>query len=728
MTAAAVDAGTPEAGGRNWLQAMFAARSVAVVGASDNPIKLSGRPIAYLKRFGYAGRIFPVNPGRAQVQGLDAYPDLASIGEVPDLVMLMVDAASTPAAVRECGRLGVPVVIASAAGFAETGEAGARLQEELRQAARESGIRVLGPNCLGLMGMAARLPITFTSALDEGDSLPVGSTALISQSGAFGTFLFSAARIAGVEFSHYANTGNEADLDVVEILSALCERPDVQTLSAYFEGITDGHRLAELGRKAIIADKPLIVAKAGRSPDGARAVSSHTASLAGSDEVFKDVCEQYGVIAVESINDIVDMMVMFDQGRRLAGRRLTILTMSGGAAALMTDVASANGIVVNEWEPEWRERMAATIPTFGSTANPIDLTAELIRDPEILRGALEVAIEHPGTDVACVLVGNAQTGSEQLIEIIAAASARSEKPVVVVWTGNNRPQLDALAAHKIARFDDPARAARALGALARHAEHRARLVGSDAATPRTAGRRAPGWLRESRSQGLTQLDELRAGQLLGEWGVPVVSGVAVTDEDAAWEAAQRLGLPCVAKLLTAQVAHKSDVGGVLLGLATEKDVRDAFTRLQRLGAELSVSDARVMVQPMLATAPGDVELIVGAHRDLTFGPVVTVGLGGVLVEILEDSVTLLPPFDHETARRALSRLRGARLLGDFRGRGARDVEALLDLLVGFSRAAVDLGDDVLEMELNPVVVHAAGKGVMALDALVRLDPALGDCS
>ncbi|MGN6574441.1 MAG: acetate--CoA ligase family protein [Nocardioides sp.] len=700
---------------------MFAARSVAIVGASDNPIKLSGRPVAYLKRFRYPGRIFPVNAGRRTVQGLDAYPDLASIGEVPDLVMLMVDAASTPGAVRECSRLGVPVVIASAAGFAETGEAGARLQAELKQAVQETGIRVLGPNCLGLMGVASRLPLTFTSALDEGDSLEVGSTALISQSGAFGTFLFSAARMAGVEFSHYANTGNEVDLDVVEILSALCERSEVKTLAAYFEGIADGHRLAELGRKALVADKPFIVVKAGRSPDGARAVSSHTASLAGSDKVFKDVCEQYGVLAVESINDMVDMMMVFDQGRRLEGRRLTILTMSGGAAALMTDVANANGIAVNEWEPEWRERMAATIPAFGSTANPIDLTAELIRDPEILRGSLQVAIDHPGTDVVCVLVGNAQTGAEQLIDIIATASSKSHKPVVVVWTGNNSRQLSALAAHRIARFDDPARAARALGALARHGERRAHLLETDEAVPEVTGPGAPEWLRGARAEGLEQLDELSAGQLLSTWDVSVVEGMCVSDEDAAWAAARQVGLPCVAKLLTAHVAHKSDVGGVLLGLSTEVEIRDAYHRLQRLGEELGVPDGRVMVQPMLVTGPGDVELIIGAHRDPSFGPVVTIGLGGVLVELLEDSVTLLPPFGRDEALRALSRLRGARLLGDFRGRGARDVDALLDLLVGFSRAAVDLRDDVIEMELNPVVVHAAGEGVLALDALVRLD-------
>ena len=702
-----------------WVEAMFDARSVAVVGASDNPIKLSGRPIAYLKRFGYTGDIYPVNSRRSHVQGIPAFPDLASIGSVPDLVMLMVDATSTPAAVRECGRIGVPMAISSAAGFAETGEAGAVLQKDLENAIAESGIRVLGPNCLGLIGTYSRLTATFTSALDEGDELPVGSTALVSQSGAFGTFIFSAARMAGVEFSHYANTGNEADLDVIEILTALCDKPEVSALAAYFEGISGGHRLSDLGRAAMLADKPLIVAKAGRSAEGARAVRSHTASLVGSDDVFKDVCEQYGVIAVESINDIVDMMVMFDQGRRMDGRRLSILTLSGGAAALMTDVASANGIEVAPWEPEWREKMAATIPAFGSTGNPIDLTAELIRDSEILRGALDVAIEHPGTDVITVLIGNASHGAERLVDIIADADARSSKPIVVVWTGSNRGPLDALAARKVARYDDPARAARALGVLAAYADRRKAIVAAaQGARPKPLA--VPEVMGAARTAGVSQLDELAAGQLLGQWEVPVVQGNEVADADAAWAAAEKVGLPCVAKLLSAEVAHKSDVGGVVLGLASEAEVRDAFSRIAAVGAQLGVSDARVMVQPMLAIAPGDIEVIVGAHRDLSFGSVVTVGLGGVLVDVLDDSVTLLPPFDREEALHALGQLRGARLLGDFRGRAARDVDALADLMVRFSRAVVDLADDVEEMELNPVLVREVGHGVVGLDALVRM--------
>ncbi|HET8716708.1 MAG TPA: acetate--CoA ligase family protein [Nocardioidaceae bacterium] len=698
---------------------MFEAKSVAVVGASDNPIKLSGRPIAYLKRFGYAGDIYPVNARRATVQGLPAYPDLAAIGVTPDLVMLMLDAASSPQAVRECGRLGVPVVIVSAAGFAEMGQEGAALQQELQAAIAGSDVRVLGPNCLGLIGTRGRLTATFTSALDEGESIAPGGTALISQSGAFGTFIFSAARQAGVDFSHYANTGNEVDLDVVEILSALSEEPEVTTLAAYFEGLSDGQRLAALGRKALAADKPLIVAKAGRSDAGARAVSSHTASLVGSDAVFRDVCDQVGAIAVESINDIVDMMVVFDQRRRLRGRRLSILTMSGGAAALMTDVASANGIEVAAWEPEWQERMRATLPAFGSAGNPIDLTAELIKDPEILRGALEVAVEHPGTDVVAVLVGNAAHGADRLVQIIAEANRATDKPVVVVWTGNNRVPLDALAAHQVARFDDPARAARAIGALASYCERRASAVPAPLPAVGTGGVGADPVAR-ARARGAATLDELDSGQLLRDRGVPVVEGEQVRDAAAAWAAAQRLGLPCAMKLLSDQVAHKSDVGGVRLGLADRESLDAAFADLDELGRSLGATGAGVLVQPMLTGDGHDLELIVGAHRDLSFGPVVTVGLGGVLVDVLRDSVSLVPPFGDAEVRRALGRLRAAPLLGEFRGRPARDVDALVDLLVAFGAAALDLADDVEEMELNPVMVRAAGAGAVGLDALVRL--------
>ena len=708
----------------NWIRAMFDAKSIAVVGASDNPIKLSGRPIDYLKRFGYAGDIYPVNVSRETVQGLPAYRDLESIGKVPEIAMLMVSAAAAAEAIRECGRLGVSVAIVSAAGFAETGESGAALQDELRSAITESGVRVLGPNCLGLIGFQNKLTATFTSALDQEQPIQTGTTALVSQSGAFGTFIFSAARLSGVEFSHYANTGNESDLDVVEILMALCDSPEVRTLSAYFEGLSRGERLADLGLAALKADKPIIVAKSGRTPAGARAVSSHTASLVGSDAVFKDVCDQYGIIAVESINDIVDMMVVFDQDRRAAGPKLTILTLSGGAAALMTDIASDQGIEVNRWDAQWQQRVKAGIPTFGSPINPIDLTAELIKDPEILRRALDVVIEHPGTDVISVLVGNAAHGADRLVEIIANANARTAKPIVVVWTGDNRKPLAALAERKIAAFDDPARAARAIAAMVSYNERREFFASngysSSALVPSELKAEGRSRVEQLRQGGATRLDELTASQLFKSWGVAVAEGVQVDSAENAWDTAQEGGLPCVIKLLSSGIAHKSDAGGVLLNLSDRESIMAAFEKISAVGDELQLDDSRVMVQPMVIGDGDAVELIVGAHRDISFGQVVTVGFGGVLVDVLDDSVSLLPPFGREEACRGLGRLRGSRLLGAFRGRSARDVEALITLLVNFGSAVVDLQDEVEEMELNPVIVRATGEGVIGVDALVNL--------
>lgn len=709
---------------RSWLDVLFAPGSIAILGASDNPIKLSGRPVDYLQRFGYPGRIYPVNDRRDTVQGLRAYPSLGAIGAPVELVFLFVAARDAADAVRECGRLGVQVAIVAAAGFAETGAVGGRLQRELSQAVTDSGVRVLGPNCLGVIGTAARFAATFTSALDEGERLTPGTSALVSQSGAFGTFIYSAARLAGVHFGHFASTGNEVDLDVVEILAGLVEQPEVSTLIGYLEGLTDGRRLLELGRHALAADNPLILTKVGRTDAGVRAASSHTAALAGADAVFDDVCRQAGIHRVEGINEIVDLAAIFDHGRRAAGNRLSILTLSGGAAALMTDVASAHGVQVAEWEPAWQERLATVIPTFGSAANPIDLTAELIRDPEILAGALAVAVEHPGTDIIAVLVGNAARGVDRLVAIIDAATRSTTKPIVVVWSGDNAAPLRKLAELGIPRYDDPGRGARAIAALARHQDLRRRPT----TTAVTASPQVPAPTRAlldaARRAGRFQLDELEAGRVLASLGVPVAPALPATHSAEAWSAAQRLGLPVVVKLVSAQVAHKSELGGVAVGLVGESEVQLAWTAMTRRVAELGLPDGRVMVQAMVRgsieeSAP--LELVVGAHRDPSFGLVVTVGLGGVLAEVLEDTVSLVPPVDADTAREALLRLRGARLLRGFRGSQARDVYAAARLVAAFSEAVEALGTEVDEVELNPVLIGAAGSGVaVAVDALVVL--------
>ncbi|WP_433868735.1 acetate--CoA ligase family protein [Saccharopolyspora sp. CA-218241] len=692
------------------IQKLLHPRSIAVLGASDNPIKLSGRPVDLLKRFGYTGRVLPVNERRSEVQGLPAYRSLDDIDGDIDLAMVMLPAEQAVEGLRDCARRGIPAAIVAAAGFAETGERGAELQRRLEGAIAETGIRVLGPNCLGMISLRDRAMPTFTSAMDEDVDLHEGPVAFVSQSGAFGTFIFSAAQRAGLGISHFLNTGNEADLSVAEILGGLVETEDVSVLMAYLEGVSGGDRLVEVARRAHELDKPILAVKVGRSEAGARAAASHTASLAGADAVFDGVAAQHGIIRLDGLEPLLDAAQLFAGGRRTRGRRITTLSLSGGAGVLMADVAAEHGLRVEPWDAEWQRRMAEVIPAFGSPRNPVDLTATLISEPDLLRRALAVATEHPGTDMIAVLLGNADKGSEQLIDAIEQAHRASDRPVVVVWTGGSGRPRQRLQELGIPCYTDPGRAAAAMGALA---DHSLRPPLSAPVRPADIDDRVVrAVLTEVREQGRTQLDEHESTRLIAAYGVRCAGAFPAADPDAAVAAARELGGPVAVKLLSHRIAHKSDVGGVRLGLTEESEVRAAAEDLLRIAG-----DARVLVQRM---AGGGTELIAGIKRDPAFGPVVVVGLGGVLVEVLADSRAAIAPLDHAAAERLLRSLRGSRVFDGLRGEPARDLAAAADVVVRLSWLAADLADDVAELDVNPLLLGAEGAGAVAVDCLALL--------
>ncbi len=448
---------------------LLAPKSIAVIGASDDPKKLSGRTLDFLKRFGYKGRLLPVNPKRAVVQGLPAYRSLDDIEEDIDLALLSVTAEATLPALRDCARRGVRVAVAFAAGFAETGAAGARREREIAELCAETGLRVLGPNCLGLIAVEDRVTATFASAMDEDCELLSGPAAFVSQSGAFGTFLFSAAQQTGVGFRYFVSTGNETDLTAGELLGALAEADDVRVLLAYLEGVCDGPALVRAARRATELDKPLVVVKAGATPDGARAAAWHTASAPVDDAVFDAVTGAHGVIRVDGIEPLIDMARVLADGRRPRGRRLSILTVSGGVAAVMTDRAVQAGLAVDEWDARWRAAMAEVIPPFGSPRNPVDLTASIITDQDLLARALHVVAQHPDTDMVAVLLGNSGYGADQLIRTLHREYQATDRPFVVAWTGGNEEPRRQLATLGVPVFTDPGRAAAALARLADHA-------------------------------------------------------------------------------------------------------------------------------------------------------------------------------------------------------------------------------------------------------------------
>ncbi|MGI5471923.1 acetate--CoA ligase family protein [Streptomyces sp. CA-132043] len=705
------------------LDVLLHPRSIAVLGASDNPLKLSGRPVDLLKRYGFTGRVLPVNSRRDTVQGLKAYPALDAIDGDIDLAMITLDAAQAAGAVRDCARRGIRAAIVGAAGFAETGEAGAALQRDLAAAVRETGIRVLGPNCLGLLSLRDHAVPTFTSALDGDRELLAGPVAFLSQSGAFGTFIFSAAQQDGIGFSHYVNTGNELDVSVAELLDVLAGTDEARVLLAYLEGVSDGPRLLRAARRAHAAGKPLVAVKVGRSAAGARAAHSHTASLAGEDRVFDGAARQYGIVRVAGMEPLLDAAQVFAAGRRTKGRRLTTLSLSGGAGVLMADEAGTHGIEVAPWEPEWQREMAAAIPPFGSPRNPVDLTAALVSDPGILRSGLQVALRHPGTDMLAVLLGNADAHADRLTDTLAEAYRATDRPLVVVWTGGDGRARRRLRGLGIPCYTDPGRAAAALGRLADFSLRpplptRERPAGIDADAAREVIARA-------RKQGRTRLDEAESARLIAAYGLRCAESVAVAGAEEAVTAAAGLGGgPVAVKLLSAEVAHKSELGGVRLGLTGADAVRAAAQDVLRAAARAGVPDARLLVQRM-AAADGAAELLLGIKHDPAFGPVVVAGFGGVLVDVLDDSRVAVAPVDPPGARRLLRALRAAPVLDGVRGAAARDLDAAADAVHRLSWLATDLAGELAELDVNPLLLGAAGEGATAVDCLAVLTPRSG---
>jgi acyl-CoA synthetase (NDP forming) len=441
----------------------FRPRSVVVYGASSDPDKLSGRPLAYLLKFGFPGKVFAVNPHRDQVQGVDAYKDIASVPGPVDLAVIVVPAASVLDAIQLCADAGVGAATVFASGFAETGEGGTPLQEEISRIARESGMRVLGPNCLGTFSAPDKAFATFSTAFDDDSERPDSPIALVSQSGAVGTFTYSTMNSLGLGARFYANTGNEADLTSVEMLAGLVENPDVDILMGHIEGAKDLDALGALAKAASYNDKPLLLLKSGRTPAGARAVAKHTASIAGDNEAFNAALTPHGAMRVESMQAWSDAALAFSDGRRAAGRRLTIVTLSGGVGALAADRAVELGLTVDPWaEPGDREELAAQLPSFASVANPIDMTGAMINDLDLLDRALQVTTANAETDVLLLVLGNADKGSEEIVKRLVAGHRSTAKPFIVVWTGGSGRPLQELLKAGVPAYAESDRAVNAL--------------------------------------------------------------------------------------------------------------------------------------------------------------------------------------------------------------------------------------------------------------------------
>jgi acetyltransferase len=695
------------------LQPFFAPRRVAVIGATDKPGSVGRAVVENLA--GFSGELLLVNRRHSEVLGR---PTLARIADLPpgtDLAIVVTPAPTVPEILRECTAAGIGAAVIISAGFKETGAEGQALEHELLAIARASGMRLIGPNCLGLMVPASGLNATFATAMARN-----GNIAFLSQSGALCTAILDWSFHAGLGFSAFVSVGSMLDVGWGDLLDHFADDPATSVIVLYMESVGDARSFLAAARRAS-ARKPIVVLKAGRTEAAARAAASHTGALTGSDAVFDAALRRAGVLRVDSIAELFQTANLLATQPVPRGWRLAILTNAGGPGALAVDMLVRYGGMPAELAPVTLDALNAFLPAPWSHGNPVDILGDA--GPERYARALEVLAADPGSDgLLVILTPQSMTDSLAVAGAVEQVAARLDKPLLASWMGGGgvEPARQRLVTAGIASYEYPDTAARIFARVASHLEWRRGLPDEARVSVGEAPDGARAEIVAARAQGRTLLTEDEAKRLLAACGLPVVPTRPAADADAAVREADALGYPVVLKLRSLTLTHKSDVGGVQLNLADADAVRRAFAEIQaavtaRAGVE---HFAGVSVQPMVA-ADGW-EIILGCSTDPQFGPVILFGAGGVLVHVLEDTALDLAPLTAEQARDLIGRTRIRRALAGARGQAPADLEALAALVAAFSAIPLQL-PEIAEMDLNPLRVRA--DGCVVLDARVVLTKA-----
>ncbi len=691
-------------------------RSVAIIGASADPSKTAGRPVAYLQKHGYGGQILPVNPKADRIGDLPCYADVASLPVVPDVGIVLLGADRAHQAVRDLAARGTAAAIVLASGYTETGEAGAHRQRQLLEAA--GAMRILGPNTIGLVNLTDKIVLSATGAL-EMDHFTVGRIGVVSQSGGILGSLLSRASARGIGLSKLISTSNEVDLELADFIDHLADDEATKVIALYIETVRDPRKFRAAALKAARAGKPLVAFKIGRSEAGAAAAVSHTGAMAGADRMYDALFRQTGVIRAQSFSDLLDIPVALATGRKLRGNRVAILTSTGGAGTLVSDDLGLHGF--DTPAPDAATAAALRALQTGSEAvldrNPIDVTLAGLR-PDLLRGAITALLASPSYDALTIIVGSSSLAQPELMAgAIQDCLPQTDKPVMA-YISPHAPEVGALLTQRgVPAFAAAESCTAALGAMLATCQFAAPDEGPIAGSALAVNDVALG-----------ALDEAQAKLLFSRFGVPCASEIIVGTPAEAEAAARKLGGAhgdrVVLKILSSQITHKSDVGGVAVGLTVDT-VGPRLTQMAfDVQAKAGVRPNRFLVQEMVG---GGTELILGMHRD-PLGTAILLGMGGVAAELFKDTSMRLLPHDANglgalSRTEALSMAKDLKtwpLLDGFRGRPRADVDALVDAIVAFSRMAAQLGERLIEAEINPVFVLPQGQGVRAADGVVVL--------
>ena len=700
-------------------------KTVAVVGASSDVTGLRGRILEIILSHPYTGKVFPVSRSAAEVQGLKAYATITDLPEPADLAILIVPAQYIPAELERCGKAGIKAAVILSSGFAEEpGDAGLRMQAEIAATARRYDMAVSGPNTEGFVNIEAALCPTFSPAMDKkagairpARALGKGQVSVISQSGGLGFAFFDRARSRNLAFRHIVTTGNEAALEVADVLDYMLDEGGTDVFLLLLEDVKSPVKFRRAAEKALKLGKPLIVGKIGQSEPGRRAVTSHTAALAGSAAAYRAIFAHYGLIEGRDFDEMIDIAVGFLAcGDKLpAGRRMGICTSSGGAGVWMADACAAEGLDVPMLDEATRKAIDVHLPSYGTSQNPVDSTAQGVHKLGYAEFARLVGQSPLVDGVIVVVTARRSAFLENDLPKLQALGRESKKPVFMwTYTLPSARSVEILNEAGYPLFTGAPGCAHTMRVLAYYREARERLL--HASESLTVAPSAREQVRTKLAASGPVLCEWQARPLLAAYGMAGDGGTLARSPDEAEAMAENFACAVALKVQSPDIPHKTEAAAVALNI-TSDGARAAYERVLAAAHKHSphAQIDGVLVQPM--ASPGR-EFILGVNRDVTWGPLLMVGLGGVLVEALGDVALAPVPLDRTAAAALLGRLKGAAILGPYRGMPPADKDALIDLIVRLSQFAADHADTIAEIDLNPVIVHSEGDGVSIVDALI----------
>ncbi len=693
-------------------ESFFEPDSIAVIGASRTPGKVGHDIVRNLMDAGFEGPVYPVNPKADEVLGLDCYGSVTDVEGDVELAVIAIPAKYVLGAVDECGEKGIGAVIVITAGFKEAGEEGAELERRLAQKCQQHGIRCIGPNCLGVISPAARVNASFGATMPK-----PGNIAFFSQSGALGTAILDVAVGEDIGLSRFVSYGNKADVDETDLIEALGQDEQTDVILGYVESISDGQKFMDVTSR-VTRRKPVVIFKSGRTSAGAKAASSHTGSLAGSDSAYSAAFRQCGVVRAETVDSFFGYARAFAARKLLKGDAVAVVTNAGGPGIIATDAIEFSRLRMAALSADTRRVLQQELPPQANINNPVDVLGDAHADR--YRLAIEaVRRDDAVAAILTILTPQTSTEPESTAEAVAAAAVETDKPILAAFMGSASVQAswDILERHGVANFHSPDGAVQALEAMADYADWQSSEPQApphyefDVEAIRAA-------IDEARNRGQRTLGEREARAIAEACGIPLPRSSFASSKDAAVEAAEETGYPVVVKISSEDILHKSDAGGVRVGVQDADGVRRAWDEVMESAADYDPDAALdgVLVQQMASKGR---EIIVGLNRDPQFGPVIMFGLGGIYVEVLKDVTFRVAPLAQREARGMMEGIRSAKLLHEFRGEPQRDLDAMADLLCRIGRLAADF-PQIAECDLNPVMLYPDGEGLMAVDVRFAL--------